>query len=163
VRPWEVGAAAWAENLASLRAFVAAHGRLPLKAHPSGLGEWVYTQRRVRKAVDACMRARLTPARFTALDAVPGWTWDGRGAAWEEKLVALRAHVDAHGRLPTHREFLGLSKWVDTQRQAKKAMDADSASNMMTPARVAALEAVPGWTWDGRRGGSKRQRPDSGS
>ena len=160
---WVRPEAAWEENLAALRAYVGAHGRLPPKAHPSGLGIWVHSQRQARTAVGSCMRAKSTPARVAALEAVPGWTWHTHRAAWEEKLAALHAYIDAHGRLPPHRDTSGLGAWVSDQGVAKKAMDAGGASKQMTPARVAALEAVPGWVWGGRRGGSKRRRPDGDS
>ncbi len=44
---------------------------------------------------------RLTPQRVAALEAVPGWAWEvDTEAAWQEKLAALRAYVDVHGRQP---------------------------------------------------------------
>ncbi len=55
-----------------------------------------------------------------------------------------------HGRLPTKREVPVLAKWIGHQRQAKKAMDTeiDPGRRKMTHERIAALEAVPCWTWD---------------
>jgi hypothetical protein len=70
-------------------------------------------------------------------------------AVWQERLAALRAHVAAHGRLPPQGDASGLGAWVNTQRQAKKAMVAGrKCRHKMTAARVAALEAVPGWAWE---------------
>ncbi len=75
---WEVDAeAGWEERLAALRAYVAAHGWLPPKDHPSGLGNWVRRQRDTRAADVGAM----APERAAALEAVPGWSWDGRRAA----------------------------------------------------------------------------------
>ena len=70
-------------------------------------------------------------------------------AAWQEKLAALRAHVAAHGRLPPCTRGRGLGGWMIAQRSAKKAADEGKACKYrMTPERAAALEAVPGWTWE---------------
>ena len=160
--------AEWQETLAALRAYAAAHGALPPAGHPSGLGAWVGNQRSGKRAMDAGRsggrRRGMTPARAAALEGVPGWTWGRRGrddpAAWEERLAELKAHVAAHGRLPTRGRDKGLSVWVDNQRRAKRAADAGQPCARwaaVTPARVAALEAVPGWTWDGSRSRKRRR------
>jgi hypothetical protein len=149
---WASHEAAWEEKLAAVRAFVVAHGRLPSSSHPSRLGEWTRNQRRAKRASEAGLKGHhvITPQRAAALEAVPGWTWEvGRETAWEEKLAAVRAYVAEHARLPPARNPSGLGAWVSTQRQAKKA--GPKCKNKMTPERVAALEAVPGWTWDDRR------------
>jgi hypothetical protein len=95
----------------------------------------------------------MTPTRVAALEAVPGWAWEvDFEAAWQEKLEVLTAHLAEHGRLPPYRHPSGLGEWARNQRQGKKATDAGrrSKSGTMTPARAAALEAVPGWTWEPR-------------
>jgi hypothetical protein len=72
-------------------------------------------------------------------------------AAWQQKLAALRAYVATHGRLPLQRDPWGLGDWVRNQRQGKKALDMNKTGRFlcsMTPARAAALEAVPGWAWE---------------
>ena len=150
---WEVDAeAAWEEKLNALRAYVGAHGRLPLRDDPSGLGVWVRTQLHAKRAGPRCEH-KMTPARAAALEAVPGWAWEvDLDALWQEKLAALGAYVGAHGRLPSHRDAAGLGKWISVQRRAKKWMDAGRlVGKQMTPQRAAALEAVPGWAWDARR------------
>jgi hypothetical protein len=78
---WEVDLEAlWQEMLAALRAYVAAHARLPSQRGASGLGSWVSKQRQGKKATDAGRRSdtKMTPERSAALEAVPGWRWDGR-------------------------------------------------------------------------------------
>jgi hypothetical protein len=75
---WEVDfEAAWQQKLAALRAYIGVHGRLPLRDEASGLGVWIGTQRRAKKAGPKC-RNKMTPARAAALEGVPGWAWDGR-------------------------------------------------------------------------------------
>ena len=79
---WDVGVEArWLEKLAALRAFVATHGRLPPKFHPSGLGKWVGKQREAKNAAWTAAHYKMTPERAAALEAVPGWRWDVRRAA----------------------------------------------------------------------------------
>ena len=69
--------AAWQQKLAALRAHVAAHGRLPPRDDPSGLGNWVSNQRQGKKAMDAGKsNTKMTPERAAALEGVPCWTWD---------------------------------------------------------------------------------------
>ena len=150
----------WQEKLAALRAYVGAHGRLPPRRHPSGLGSWVSMQRRSKKATAEGRNGNLMPPqRVAALEAVPGWEWDARGPTWEERLAELEAHLRAHGWLPLAAHPSGLGKWADNQRAAKKAADAGrKIKNTMTPQRVAALEAVTGWLWDARRSPAKRPR-----
>ena len=69
--------ARWQERLGELKAHVAAHGALPPRGHPSGLGEWVDHQRQAKKAMDAGRTGttKMTPQRAAALEAVPGWAW----------------------------------------------------------------------------------------
>lgn len=57
--------------------------------------------------------------------------------------IALQAFMAVHGRMPRVREELEGSKvgqWVSNQRQAYR-------KGTLRARRVAALEALPGWTW----------------
>jgi hypothetical protein len=72
---WEAGfEAVWEENCAALRACIAAHGRLPPKAHPSGLGKWISHQRQAKRVVGEGRKGvcEMAPGRAAALEAVPG-------------------------------------------------------------------------------------------
>ncbi len=114
---------------------------------------WISNQRQAKKALDAGRTSKtgtVTPARAAALEGVPGWAWElDLEALWEAKLAALRAHVAEQGRLPPQGDAAGLGVWINNQRRAKKAMDAGrKCNNKMTQERVAALEGVPGWTWE---------------
>jgi hypothetical protein len=113
---------------------------------------WIDNQRLAKKVMDAGRRSKhgaMTPARAAALEGVPGWAWAADlESVWQEKLTALRAYVGAHGALPPDSHPSGLCKWVTRQRHGAKAMHAGrKSSNKMTPERIAALEAVPGWVW----------------
>ena len=135
----------WATALTALRAFVAreGHAHIP-QGHVEGsfrLGPWV-AKRRSEYAV-----GRLDLARAAELQALPGWTWDPRADRWVAALASLRAFVEreGHARVPSdHVEgSLRLGSWVGSRR-------GDHKLGRLEPARVAALEALPGWTWDPR-------------
>lgn len=70
----------------------------------------------------------------------------GPDVAWQVKYNLLLKYVEEFDRLPTRSctyKNTKLGDWVHTQRQAKK----DKGTGKMTPARIAALESVPGWFW----------------
>jgi hypothetical protein len=108
------------------------------------------TQRQGKKATGKSPSAThsMVPERAAALETVPGWAWAPRAATWQERLEELEAHVAACGALPPQDDPSGLGQWVGRQRSGTKAMDAGktgTAREGMTPARAAALEAVPSW------------------
>jgi Helicase associated domain len=108
------------------------------------LGGWVNNQRAARR------RGDLDPERCVRLEALPGWVWDTKEAAWAEALGRLEAFVArmGHARVPQHHreDGLRLGSCVLGQRQAyrKGTLDAE---------RRARLEALPGWVWDARERG----------
>ena len=126
-------------NLALLHAFAVreGHARVPKDHVVAGvrLGLWVATLRQCR--------ARLPASRISALEAVPGWTWQAHHDHWERKLAALRSFAarEGHTRVPDGCVEAGfrLGRWVARQRAQRDAM---------APARIALLEAVPGWSWE---------------
>ena len=76
---------------------------------------------------------------------MPGWVWAERTAApvtpWPDQLALLVAFVAEHGRLPRTKESyrgVKIGVWINTQRANR---------SKLSPERVAALEAVPGWVW----------------
>ena len=144
---WEAGPdAAWQTNYDLLRQFVEEHARLPIATveyQGVKLGTWVRHQRMTKKRKGGVM----TPERETALEAIPGWSWEHFDAAWQANYDLLRQFVEEHARLPSAKaEYQGvkLGKWVNTQRMAKKG----KGRGVMTPEREAALEAIPGWVWE---------------
>ena len=150
---WEA-ADTWPDQLALLVAFVAEHGRLPRAGGESyrgvKIGSWISTQR--------TNRGKLPPERVAALEAVPGWVWGERTAApvtpWPDWLALLGAFVTEHGRLPRQSESyqgVKIGSWINTQRTNR---------GKMTPERVAALEAVPGWVWTERTAAPVTPWPD---
>ena len=147
----------WRKWLEQMAAFTAQHGRLPrvrggelLLPSERELGRWCDNQRQRRKGNRA---PALSAAEVAALEAVPGWWWDG-SELWERHRQAVTAFAAEHGRLPRPKpgkqepllsgeRELGI--WCDNQRQRRKG----NHGLALSAAQVAALEGVPGWWWDG--------------
>lgn len=134
-------------GMGQLMAFVEHEGH----AHPSHshvtengfrLGEWVGSQR------TAFHRARLADLRARSLARLPGWQWRGRSDDFSEGYGILRRYMRKHGtaRVPavywTSRGYW-LSEWIHTQRALYH-------QGRLARPRVAALEALTGWSWNGR-------------
>ena len=153
----------WYAKARKVKAFAEKHGRIPLK-HNAGmaerrLAEWCRTQRTLRTDT----RYPLSDAKKTYLEALPGWFWEreSAGARWQERYEEVAAYVARTGSLPYRhktkkqdRETRSLGDWVLTQRS--------KMSNSMlpphTPAQVAALELIPGWTWPSKRSAQWEER-----
>ena len=139
--------AQWLAKVEEVKQYAAQHGRLPLQ-ESGPLGVWVKKQRMAYKVLQQGDPSPMTPERSAALGAVPGWVWDAHASQWQEQLERLRQHVAQHGRLPLLNSGLSLACWVSVQRRDYKALQQGEPSPM-TAGRIAALEAVAGWVWDG--------------
>ena len=144
---WDPFTAAWEEGFAHLRKFVEREGHPGVPAshrdHDGfALGRWVSKQRQARN------EGRLDQARAGRLEALRGWTWDTREAAWEKGYGRLQefAEREGHARVPQgYRDLdgFGVGRWASGQRLAWKRGRLDQG-------RVRRLEALPGWVWDAR-------------
>jgi superfamily II DNA or RNA helicase len=112
------------------------HARVPQR-HVEGavpLGTWVATQRKKRDDLD--------PEQLSALEAIPGWTWDPFGDTFNHNINALRSFANREGHTYVPRGHIEngvhLGSWVIKQRYKRDQLDA---------ARRKKLESVPGWTW----------------
>jgi superfamily II DNA or RNA helicase len=140
---WDPFADDWAVGLRALSQFASREGHTVVPAlHREGgfrLGQWVLNRRQERR------RGRLAPTRAARLETFPGWSWDTLKDQWIASISAIRAFAEreGHTRVPvTHREgTLNLGLWVSTQRSKHRF-------GRLDPARVAELEAIPGWSWD---------------
>jgi superfamily II DNA or RNA helicase len=103
------------------------------------LGSWAHNQRMFYK------RGQLAADRSARLESLPGWSWDLRGANWEDGFVALTAYIEREGNARVPRDYVegevNLGVWVGTQRGFYK-------SGKLEKDRVARLSALPGWSWD---------------
>jgi len=136
----------WPQGLKALRAYVGKHGtaRVPLGAmhrrYP--VGRWVSARRAQYK------RGTLTPAKISTLQAFPGWVWDVKQSRWEQGLRLLVAYAQRTG-LPNPDSFyvedredgFTLGAWAMSRRKEYRL-------GVLSPIRVSALEAIPGWEWN---------------
>ena len=140
---WDPIADDWAAAMAVLHAFATreGHARVPVGHVEDGvnLGNWVANQRSGRRS------SRLSPDQIAELGAVRGWTWDPLADDWTTAMATLRRFVtrEGHARVPVmHVEgSFKLGPWVAVRRR-------DHANGRLKPELVAALEGLPGWTWD---------------
>ncbi len=120
------------------------HARVPLRHVEDGfkLGEWVGTQRGTYKS------GVLAEERWQTLEALDGWVWDTREAAWRKGLDYAERFVEreGHARVPAEhmQDGFRLGQWVDVQRRTYKG-------GKLPARRRRALEALDGWVWSRRR------------
>ena len=131
------------------RAFQQANGHLPQQGDTwdgRNVGTWVFNKR------VAYHKGGLSQEMIAACEAIPGWVWKVKyrrsgKIAFDLGLSALKAFVQAHGRLPQACEVGGkplelhLGQWIPECRRRKR-------QGKLTPDQIAALEGVPGWWWE---------------
>ena len=93
---------------------------------------------------------RLSAEREARLEAVDGWEWGPRDAAWEDGFAHLEAYAAEHGhaRVPNAHvtsDGYKLGNWVANQRSNRNR-------EKLSAEREARLEAVDGWVWVARGG-----------
>ena len=137
---WDRCDTAWHETYRAVKAYAAKHQTLPdiTVVHAGrSLYQWVADQRL------AYRRRYIAPERVPLLEALPGWVWSPRDAVWRETYRAIEAHAAKHHALPGPSVVYAgrdLYQWATVQRSKYK-------KNKLTPERIAALEALPGWAW----------------
>ena len=131
----------WEEGYGHLTTYVQAEGdaQVPKSYRtPEGyrLGNWVGVQRTTKDSMSVERRERL--------EALDGWVWDTKDAAWEEGFGHLTTYVQAEGDAQVPKSYrtpegYGLGQWVSGQRGGKDTMSAE---------RRQRLEALTGWVWN---------------
>jgi superfamily II DNA or RNA helicase len=108
--------------------------------HEKRAGQW---QSDMRKAYKGKGRCTLTDERIATLNAVEGWTWEE-----DTFLVQLdnwKFQFNKKGGKPSEKskdpDEKRAGKWQSTMRSAYKG-------NKLNDERIAALNAVEGWTWE---------------
>ena len=137
-----------AAALAALQAFREREGHLRIpNGHieppddPNGfpLRNWVGNRRTEYK------NGKASAAWISRLEAIPGWSWEPRSDMWLQNLGALKAFQARNGHLRVAKSHvdgdIALGVWVSQQRRLHNRGE-------LAADRTAALEAVPGWTWD---------------
>lgn len=111
----------------------------PYKESGFALGRWIANQRHEHS------RNRLDAERACRLEMLPGWSWSVLDKMWEEGYRRLSKYSQRHNtaRVPAGyaEDGFNLGRWVITVRRARKA-------GGLASERIAALERLPGWTWD---------------
>lgn len=143
---WNPLDSGWDANFGALSDYVARTGRArPPQSYTTDsgfrLGYWVSDQRR--------RRAALTEERRQQLEALPGWTWNGNEAQWEDFITALRAFAAEHGhayppRDPKRPELVRLNQSVVGVRRPGRR-------NRLSAEQRRQLEELPGWSWEYRQ------------
>jgi superfamily II DNA or RNA helicase len=141
---WDGRAAWWEEGFAQLQAFAEreGHARVPGTSRTGDgyrLGQWVSNQRA------AYARGLLKPERVGRLEAIAGWEWNVRAAAWEEGFAHLLVFVErvGDGRVAVELKAddgYPLGQWARVQRRAVRP-------GKITEERRRRLDSVPGWSW----------------
>jgi hypothetical protein len=143
---WDARAAGWEEGLAQLQRFVEREGHARVPAlHREGeyrLGQWVRVQR------TSFRKGELDSARRKRLERLPGWTWDLRAAAWDDRFASLHRYVEreGHAHVPDNwcEDGFELGHWVRNQVASHRR-------GTLNRERGRRLESLPGWTWDRRQ------------
>lgn len=119
------------------------HSQVP-RGHvaPDGfsLGMWVANQRRSYR------ERALTAERIRRLEELPGWTWEPHDERWEAMYRSAAAHLESGSEIPAAMvsdDGLAIGAWCGTQRRSYR-------NGQLSPERIAALEALPGWAWSQR-------------
>jgi superfamily II DNA or RNA helicase len=139
---WDARETKWEKGFAQLLRFVEreGHAQVPKGWGEDGypVGQWVEVQRHRRR------RRKLSPERRSRLEALPGWTWDSKQAAWEEGFAHLLRFIQREGdaRVPQdwREDGYRLGEWVGVQRRKR-------GRRVRYRERDARLEALPGWIW----------------
>jgi hypothetical protein len=150
VRLVEMTSARWEEWIGAIERYVDDNGHAcPPYSHKTAnglkLGLWVSGQRTLRA------RGMLSDHRIQQLDQLPRWEWSLRDAAWKENYYALGAFYaeKGHARPPQEEVFNGLKigAWATEQR-------VHYGKDNLSVERIQLLDALDGWEWSTRPGGS---------
>lgn len=142
-RRQEATEARWHQGLAQLRAYAEIHGAATphtrLVVQGFQLGRWAAKQR------ERYWAQSLPPELVAALTSVPGWEWGRTNTdRWAEGLGHLHSYLREHGTTAvdtlTIHEGFDLGGWVGRRRS-------NYHHGTLSAARVAALQALPGWVW----------------
>ncbi len=144
---WNSRHSIWEERFQLLQDFALRKGhayvpRSLVTGNGCKLGSWVTEQRKMYRV------GKLSRKRIERLETVPGWTWNVReenNKMWRERLELLKQYTQKHGHPIVPRSYITedgvkLGRWVGMQRDCYR-------QGMLSPARIAALESLPGWVW----------------
>jgi len=145
-------------RLEDLKAFLAEHGDYPKRdgkrEGEKELGTWISSRRQEYK------KGKLSDEGVEALGGLEGWKWEGQFEREEEeredpfpgRLEELKAFLERHGEYPKQggkkEGEKELGKWISMRRYGYK-------KGKLTGDKIAALEALKGWRWEGPVNGTR--------
>jgi len=128
----------WYEKYNELKVFWKKHGHcdVPKRGGTQStkvLGEWVLTQRKMKKKYDAGAKTEISVEKVRLLADI-NFPWSALGERWNEKFEELQKFKEKHGhcRVPIHSGKLG--QWVENQRRSIKHSNIED--------RIAKLHAI---------------------
>jgi superfamily II DNA or RNA helicase/DNA-binding transcriptional regulator YiaG len=136
--------AQWESQFRRLERWVASHCAFPRKDGPAGEGDlasWAQVQK------TTFVRHKMAIERQERLEAIDGWRWPDQREVigFEEWLGLLKMFIEREGHAVVPKKKIEggqeLGAWVSRQRT-------DFNAGRLPEDRIAALEAVEGWTWD---------------
>ena len=141
---WHTHRDAWEDGYERLRRFVAREGHADVPKRfvdedGSRLDLWVLHQRADYRS------GKLSGDRARRLEEVAGWEWDPGEAEFNHGLDRLRRYVELHGNASVPNDYVDeegfkLGLWVANRRKGYE-------HGFLAASRIAALEAVPEWSW----------------
>jgi len=148
---WEPYEATWDACMAALQAFLLREGHLTVPksylVDGRDLALWMANRRMdFRKGI-------LVEEQIAQLEALHGWSWTPKHDRWDRSFMALQTFVEREGHSLVPQSWvesgLGLGRWVSAQRSRYRR-------GTLEPERVARLEGVLDWCWDGDEGNWQR-------
>jgi superfamily II DNA or RNA helicase len=139
---WDTSETEWEEAFQRLTEFAnrESTSNVPSRHVEAGfaLGHWVSRQRGSGRA------GQLDEGRRIRLEALPGWQWDLKEAAWEDAFSRLERFAARTGHAAPTVDFddeqFKLGQWLNVQRVLRQA-------GLLDPARSRRLAQLPGWRW----------------
>jgi hypothetical protein len=133
--PWAPIDESWNIRYAALVEFKNKHGHCDVREQDNlKLAQWVQDQRKIQK------RGKLAPERLARLDALE-FVWNVLEDNWDEMFNLLTEYKEHHDdcNVPGTHENQKFSRWITTQRKAKK-------TGQIRDDRIAHLDAI-GFAW----------------
>jgi hypothetical protein len=93
-------------------------------------------------------RGTLPPGQVTTLQALPGWVWDVKTSRWDQGLRLLTAYAHRTGVPNPHSFYLEAAEDNFTLGQWAMSRRKEYRLGILSPTRIAALEAIDGWEWN---------------
>mmetsp|Transcript_19357 Transcript_19357/g.49236 ORF Transcript_19357/g.49236 Transcript_19357/m.49236 type:complete len:153 (-) Transcript_19357:1087-1545(-) len=142
----------WDERFDQLVVYASQHaGSYSVPDHDGGLGTWQMIQRQRRRKDTG-----ITTEHIEKFNALPGFEWDVREAAWRRMVEQLKLYADQHDgccNVPEGwPENPQLAKWVSHQRQEAGLLNQGKKAKIDFE-RISELDDIGnGFKWGGFAG-----------